>query len=296
MEIMAVILVAFSFTCLVVGILTFSYRDRIRVAQRLENEMRKTNSQYLPPALEDSFLYRLRTMTVGNLSGVIRKMVPNNRRENYRLRLQRAGNPLNMDVDTFLFFKYASLFLLIIIGLVTRNPFVFVICLLIGLFMPDFYLKSRESQRRDQILKSFPDTLDLLTVSVQAGLGFDAALLRVTEKSKGPLVDEFEKTMKEISMGKPRRQALRDMADRLNVNDVTTFLSAIIQADQLGISISNILRVQSHQVRETRRMKTEEKAQKAPIKMLIPLVCFIFPVILVVLLGPALLQIAANLV
>lgn len=278
------------------AILRFAGRNQLRVSERLQMEVSKGSGiQYLPPQLEESLVHRLKSVLRSNLSGLLRKLIPNNRRESYRYRLQRAGHPLNMDVDSFLIGKYAVLLVLLLLGLASRSIWVFAICLLGGLFLPDLYLKGQENRRRDQILRSFPDILDLLTVSVQAGLGFDAALQRVAEKSKGPLVEEFEKTMTEISMGKPRRQALRDMADRMDVNDVTTFLSAIIQADQLGISISNILRVQSHQVREIRRMKTEEQAQKAPIKMLIPLVCFIFPVILVVLLGPAILQIVDTL-
>lgn len=279
----------------IMGVLSFAYRDRLRVAARLELEVQKSSTAYLPAQLEESFWYRLRQMTIGNLSGFVKKTVPNNRRESYRIRLQRAGNPLSMDADTFLVFKYGTLILLLILGILSRSLLMFAACALAGFVLPDFFLKSKEKGRRDQILKTFPDLLDLLTVSVQAGLGFDAALQKVTEKARGPLVDEFDKTMKEISMGKPRRQALRDMADRMDIPDITTFLSAIIQADQLGISISNILSVQAHQVRETRRMQTEEKAQKAPIKMLLPLVGFIFPVILVVLLGPAIIQIMDNL-
>ena len=144
------------------------------------------------------------------------------------------------------------------------------------------------------MVKSLPDVLDLISVSVEAGLSFDAALQKVVEKTSGPLTQEFEKTLQEINMGKPRREALRDMADRINVNDITVFLSAVIQADQLGVSISNVLSIQSKQVRENRRMRAEEAAQKAPVKILIPLVVFIFPTLLIVLLGPAVLQILDN--
>lgn len=290
-----IIFSGFSIAFAVMGLLSHAYRDRLRIAARLEVELQKSGGIYMPAQLDESLWFRLRDMTIGNLSVIVKRAVPNNRRESYRLRLQRAGNPLNMDVDTFLVFKYGTLILMLFMGIISRSWMILAVCFLAGLILPDFFLKSKEKSRREQILRSFPDLLDLLTVSVQAGLGFDAALQKVTEKSKGPLVDEFDKTMKEISMGKPRRQALRDMAERMDIPDITTFLSAIIQADQLGISISNILSVQAHQVRETRRMKTEEKAQKAPIKMLLPLVGFIFPVILIVLLGPAIIQIMDNL-
>jgi tight adherence protein C len=140
-----------------------------------------------------------------------------------------------------------------------------------------------------------PDILDLLSVSVEAGLGFDAALQKVVEKTKGPLTMEFEKTLQEINIGKSRREALRDMQARVNADDVTTFLGSIIQADQLGVSITNVLRIQSKQVRENRKMRAEEKAQKAPVKILIPLVLFIFPTIFIVLLGPAAIQLIDTL-
>jgi tight adherence protein C len=125
---------------------------------------------------------------------------------------------------------------------------------------------------------------------VEAGLGFDAALQKVVEKIRGPLSDEFQQALNEIKLGKPRREALKDLAARVEVDDVSTFISSLIQADQLGVSIANVLRVQAEQVRGKRRQRAEEKAQKAPIKILIPLVFFIFPAIFVILLGPALIQ------
>ena len=167
--------------------------------------------------------------------------------------------------------------------------------MIIGLFMPDLFLKSNEKKRKELMVKSLPDVLDLISVSVEAGLGFDAALQKVVEKTSGPLTEEFEQTLNEINMGKPRREALRDMANRIQVDDISTFLGSIIQADQLGVSMTNVLRIQSRQVRENRRMKAEEAAQKAPIKILIPLVVFIFPTLLVVLLGPAILSLKDNL-
>ena len=157
--------------------------------------------------------------------------------------------------------------------------------------LPDMYLNLCRRQRSESILKSLPDVLDLLSVSVEAGLGFDAALQKVVEKSQGPLADEFDTALNEIRMGKPRREALRDMARRVEVDDVSTFVGAVVQADTLGVSISNVLAVQAEQVRQKRRQRAEEKAQKAPVKILIPMLFFIFPTIFIVLLGPALLQI-----
>jgi tight adherence protein C len=157
------------------------------------------------------------------------------------------------------------------------------------------FLKSNEKKRKEQMIKSMPDILDLINVSVEAGLGFDAALQKVVDKTEGPLIQEFAHTLNEINIGKPRREALRDMADRIQVDEISTFLGSVIQADQLGVSITNVMKIQSQQVRENRRMRAEEAAQKAPIKILIPLVVFIFPTILVVLLGPALITIMDSL-
>lgn len=143
--------------------------------------------------------------------------------------------------------------------------------------------------------KELPDVLDLLTVSVESGLGFDAALQKVVRKTKGPLSNEFNKTLQEIKMGKARRDALRDLANRTGVEDLSTFIGAIIQADQLGVSIGNVLRIQSKQMRQIRKQRIEEKAMKAPIKMLLPMVFFIFPTLFLVLLGPAAIQLIESL-
>jgi len=162
----------------------------------------------------------------------------------------------------------------------------------VGWFLPDFHINRKISRRKLDVEKSLPDTLDLLTVSVEAGLGFDGALVKVVEKTKGVLSEEFMIMLQEIKMGKPRTEALRDMSRRADVDDLSTFTGSVILADQLGISIGNILRLQSEQIRQKRRQRAEEMAMKAPIKMLIPMVLFIFPTIFIVLLGPAVIQIA----
>jgi len=137
-----------------------------------------------------------------------------------------------------------------------------------------------------------PDVLDLLTVSVEAGLGFDAALLKVVEKQKGVLAEEFLRVLQEIKMGRPRREALRDLARRNKpAEDLSNVVASLVQADQLGISIGGVLRNQALQIRQKQRQRAEEKAQKAPIKMMIPLVFFVFPSIFIIVLGPAVIQI-----
>ncbi len=160
-----------------------------------------------------------------------------------------------------------------------------------GYFALDTWLKTRAKRREREIENTLPDVLDLLTISVEAGLGFDAALLKVVEKQKGVLAEEFLKVLQEIKMGRPRREALRDLGRRNHVEDLSNVVASLVQADQLGIGIGGVLRNQARQIRLKRRQRAEEKAQKAPIKMMIPLVLFVFPSVFIVVLGPALIQI-----
>lgn len=161
----------------------------------------------------------------------------------------------------------------------------------IGYIVPEFWLGSRIRGRQKVILKAIPDTLDLLTISVRAGLGFDMALAKVVEKMPGPLSDEFRRALAEVRVGKARRDALRDIVPRTNVQPLSNFIGAIIQAEQLGVSISKVLQVQSEQLRIERRQRAEEQAARAPIKMLFPLVGCIFPSLFIVILGPAMIAI-----
>lgn len=162
---------------------------------------------------------------------------------------------------------------------------------LIGYLFPQSWLKAQTKKRQTEIEKTLPDVLDLLTVSVEAGLGFDAALLKVVEKQKGALAEEFFKVLQEIKMGRPRRDALRDLGQRNSIEDLNSMVASLVQADQLGIPIAGVLRNQSKQIRQKQRQRAEEKAQKAPVKMMIPLVFFVFPSIFIVILGPAVIQI-----
>jgi tight adherence protein C len=158
---------------------------------------------------------------------------------------------------------------------------------LLGFFLPIMLLSSRVKRRQNLIIKAMPDALDLLTVCVEAGLGFDQAMAKVAEKWENELSLAFERVIQEVRLGKLRREALRDMADRMDIPDMTSFVAAIIQADQLGVSIGKVLRIQSDQMRVKRRQRAEKKAHEAPVKMLIPMVFLIFPSIYIVLLGPA---------
>jgi tight adherence protein C len=162
----------------------------------------------------------------------------------------------------------------------------------LGFMGPSFVLGSRVRKRSAAVAAELPDALDLLSVSVEAGLGFDGAVQKLTEHMEGPLIEEFELALGEIRIGEGRQEALKKMAERSASQEMGSFVRAIIQADQLGISLGRILRIQAHDTRLKRQLLAEEKAMKAPIKMLFPTVLFIFPAMFIVILGPAFLNLA----
>lgn len=161
----------------------------------------------------------------------------------------------------------------------------------VGFLAPEFWLGRRIRARSLAMVLQLPDALDLLTISVEAGLGFDAALAKVVEKMEGPLVNEFRQALAEIRMGRTRREALRDVATRSDAQPISNFIGAIVQAEQLGVPIAKVLQIQSQQLRIERRQRAEEAAAKAPVKMLFPMVGCIFPTIFIVILGPAILTV-----
>ena len=231
---------------------------------------------------------------------ILMKYIPAANEEVLDKKLSEAGNPYNLMAREVLVIKYlvavvlaiGTRFLLQNSGKSHMQILVMIIaaCIL-GWLLPDVLINSKGRQRKEQVSKELPEVLDLLTVCIEAGLGFDGAIKKVVDKSKAVLPEELFIVLEEIRMGKPRRDALRDMADRLAVDDLSIFVGSVIMAEQLGISIGKVLRLQSKEVRLKRRQSIEELAMKAPVKMLIPMVFFIFPAIFVVLLGPAVIQI-----
>jgi len=164
-----------------------------------------------------------------------------------------------------------------------------------GFFLPHLMLTSKITRRQKEIRKAMPDALDLLTICVEAGLGFDAAMSKVSEKWENQLSLAFARVIREVQLGKVRREALKDMSDRLGIPEMTSFVAAIIQSEQLGVSMAKVLRIQSDQMRVKRRQRAEEEAHKAPIKMIIPMALLIFPSIMIIILTPAALQIMNSL-
>lgn len=167
-----------------------------------------------------------------------------------------------------------------------------VLCAFAASIIIDRYiLKSKIKKRKLMIQKQLPEVLDLLSVSVEAGLGFDASLQRISGRAKGPLIDELNATYREITLGRPRAEALRNFEQRCGLEEIKSFVSSIIQAEQLGISLKNVLKSQAQQMRLIKRQRVQEKAMKAPVKIIIPLVFFVFPVLFIILLGPAVISI-----
>jgi tight adherence protein C len=254
--------------------------------------------------LQQPFIDRTFRPFVARLSGALARVTSSSFSERTEKRLAMAGNPGDLRVSDWLGIKAigtavgAAVFFLLI-GIIGKNLTMGILLGLVGAAIgyigPEFWLGGRVRRRQKGILMGIPDALDLLTISVRAGLGFDAALGKVVEKMKGPLVDEFRRALAEVRVGKTRRDALRDIVPRTEVPPLTNFIGAIIQAEQLGVSISKVLQVQSEQLRIERRQRAEEQAAKAPIKMLFPLVGCIFPSLFIIILGPAIILIVQNL-
>ncbi|MBN1135674.1 MAG: type II secretion system F family protein [Anaerolineae bacterium] len=224
------------------------------------------------------------------------RFTPQRTMETTRHNLELAGNPNNWSPAQFVGVRgLAALLLgtltfaltmLSTVGPLQRILFVLVMIVL-GFLSPGIWLSRRIRRRQNEIVKQLPDAIDLLTISVEAGLPFDGAMQRVADKWDNEISHAFGRVLTELRVGKSRRDALRDMADRADVPDVTSFVAALVQADQLGISIAKVLRIQSEQMRIKRRQRAEEKAHQAPVKMLIPMTFLIFPSIWIVILGPA---------
>jgi tight adherence protein C len=233
-----------------------------------------------------------------NTSGFFARFTPKQNVEEMKHKIELAGNPNNWTAADFLGVRGLSVIitaiLVLVPMLVLRVPILqtilfTAIAAFLGFYLPMFWLNSKIRTRQHDIQKALPDALDLLTICTEAGQGFDAAMAKVTEKWDNELSRAFARANAEVRLGKLRREALRDMANRADVPNLTNFIAAVIQADQLGVSMAKVLRIQSEQMRVKRRQRAEELAAQAPVKMMFPLVFLIFPSIMIVLLGPAVL-------
>ncbi|HNP69511.1 MAG TPA: type II secretion system F family protein [Kouleothrix sp.] len=246
--------------------------------------------------LQQPFSQRVLAPLARAILAQLGKIGPKQSAERLRLNLQQAGNPGNITPTMFTGLRMALMMILLVTGafvtfgqgMATPKALMYTAVLaVLGYLLPGMWLGRQIKQRKHNIVKALPDALDLLTISVEAGLAFDLALMRVADKWDNELSNEFKRVLTDTRLGRARRDALKEMAQRTGVEDVQTFTAAIIQAEQLGVSIGKILRIQSDQMRIRRRQRAEEAAHKAPIKMLIPMAFLIFPSLFVVILGPA---------
>jgi tight adherence protein C len=232
------------------------------------------------------------------LVGLARRFTPYAWVESLDRRLMLAGRPAAWPIERVLVAKIVLAAIAFLLGLQLFTDKRTILWLLIwggmtalGYFAPDLLLYSRGEERRDRIAKALPDTLDQMTISVEAGLGFEAAMARAGRTGDGPLAEELVRTLQEVQVGVPRTKALRNLADRTEQDDLRHFVLAVVQAESYGIPIANVLRTQAGEQRLKRRQRAEEQAMKIPVKIIFPLILCIMPTIFIVVLGPAVIQI-----
>jgi tight adherence protein C len=253
--------------------------------------------------LQQPFSERVILPIIEKIGAISTRFTPQKLLEETALKLELAGNPGRIEAATFLATRFiiAAIFGggLLMVAIFSTNDWSFgrkfltvVIFLVLGFFFPQLWLQGRINARQAEVRKAMPDALDLLTICVEAGLGFDAAMSKVSEKWENELSVMFGRCIREVQLGKTQREALRDMADRLGLPELTSFVAAVIQSQTLGVSLAKVLRIQSDQMRMKRRQFAEELAHQAPVKMIIPMTFLTFPTIMIILLIPAGFQMA----
>lgn len=249
------------------------------------------------------FYQRVLVPSLKGVGAFSRKFTPASVTERLSKELVFAGSPVGWDAERVLAMKFLGVALLgggtLVLGrLVGWNAFRTLVAMglaaFVGYYIPEWILRSKSGKRQHLIQRALPDALDLLSITVEAGLGFDAAMARVARQSGGPLGEELHRVLQEMQIGKTRGDALRDLGDRTNVPELKGFVLAMIQADIFGISIAKVLQVQAREMRIKRRQRAEEQAQKVPVKIVFPLILCIFPSLFIVLLGPAVITIYQN--
>ena len=253
--------------------------------------------------LEPPFADRVLLPLLARAQGLGRRLTPSDSNDRLRAKLELAGNPRNWTVERisagkvvgFIAALVFSLLLALALGLSFLPTLGFVvIASLAGYMAPNLYLYQRAYDRTTQMQKELPDAIDLLTISVESGLGFDAAVAQVARNTEGPLSEEFARMLQEMQIGRGRSDALRSMAERTDLPDLRAFVSAMVQADVFGIPVGQVLRVQSSEIRLKKRQWAEEMAQKVPVKILVPLIFCILPCLFIAVLGPAGITIMDN--
>jgi tight adherence protein C len=245
--------------------------------------------------LQRPFSERFLRPSIERLGSLLSRSTPQKARQDMMNRLDLAGRPGNLTPEDFAAVRIVAAAVMaavgLLIGLLLANTVYLAVSIVIGAilgyYLPVLWLKQKVDARRSEIQKGLPDAMDLLVIAVDAGLGFDAALARVTDKYKNALSDEFAKVLREVSLGRPRLEAMDEMGRSSGVEDLHNFIQAIIQSEQFGTGIGKILRIQADEMRRKRRQRAQEKAAQATLKMMLPMVGCIFPTLWIVLLGPA---------
>ena len=280
--------------------------DNLRQRVKSVEGRSTTNKQDNIAELNDTFYNRFLAPTVNKIKGVFtrinttegRRLKETNQTKTIETKLRLAG--IDLSVNAFLFYKKFFMGVVIVIslflGLILNIDDTFRLLIILGgfalaLLLPNMLLNSLANSRQSAIKSQLPDAMDLLGVCIEAGLSFDNSLVKVAEKLEGPFIEELMTVYREIQMGVPRNDALKKLAEGSSIPELKTFISALIQANQLGIPINNVMSVQSAQLRETRRQDAREKGAKAPVKMLIPMLLFIFPVVFIVLMAPTVMNV-----
>ena len=290
----ALIFLAGTLALSVIGVATTERRGVARSVAAI-NAMNSA-PDVLKEELERPFSERVLAPLGDRFVGLGRKLVRADTARKIQHRLDIAGNPAGWDVNRILGLKVLGLGVFGVLGFLyvsaTGWPFIRVVgaTAAIGAFgyvLPNILLYNAGTKRETLMRKALPDALDLLTVSVEAGLGFDSAVGRVARNTDGPLSQEFQRLLQEMQIGRGRVEAMRGMAERSSLDDLRSFCTSMVQADSLGIPIGRVLRIQSHEMRTKRRQRAEEKAQQVPVKIMVPLVLFILPCLFLVVMGPA---------
>ncbi len=266
----------------------------LAVLEAMTNAPKELNAE-----LEKSFGERVLAPLQARAVRLGRRVSGADTAERIRRKLDLAGNPAGWTVDRVLSGKVIGAVAGLVGGLVFQlmltspsvRVVVVVLAVVVGFFAPNLYLYQKSHERAERLQRDLPDAIDLLTISVESGLGFDAALQQVARNTEGPLAEELSRVMREMQIGQGRADALRAMGERTSVGDLRTFVGAMVQADSFGIPVAQVLRVQSAEMRVKRRQRAEEKAQQVPVKITIPLIFCILPTLFIAVMGPAVLSI-----
>jgi tight adherence protein C len=300
------VILAVAFTLVIIGIRNPQAQTERLIDDRLDTISQSSEQLDLEQIeMSQPFSERVILPIARRLGDFAIRFTPQNWLTSVSRKLELAGSPSRLDPSTYLFLQFICAVgfgaLMILVSSVLLNTtslggkiLFSILGFFLGFFLPQIYLSMMITRRQKSVRRALPDALDLLTICVEAGLGFDAAMVKVSEKWESPLSNAFARVIQEIQLGKLRREALKDMANNIDITEMTSFVAIVIQSEMLGVSMAKVLRIQSDQMRVKRRQMAEEEAHKTPIKMLVPMILLIFPSLLLVLMTPAVISIMQS--